>query len=177
MNLLKKLTTLLLTTALVLGTSVIAFAAPNDDVITALNNAKVPATYVIQAENYLKTTTLTANEATSVVAQINDAAAIVEASGQTDITKLSADQKDQILANISAAGAAIGLDVSIDKLSNGQFSIIAKENDGTTVASFSSNAVKQTGMDTTLVYAGLLMIILAAGSVFVLRKYNLKATA
>lgn len=69
MKLTKRLTTLFLTLALVLGTSIIALAAPNDDTIAALRAAKVPETYIIQAENYLKTTTLTAEEATAVVSQ------------------------------------------------------------------------------------------------------------
>ena len=65
MKLTKKLTTLFLTLALVIGTSVTAFAAPNDDIIAALKSAKVPATYIIQAENYLKTTTITEAQANS----------------------------------------------------------------------------------------------------------------
>ena len=173
----RKITTLLLTLALVVGTSVTAFATPNDDAITALKNAKVPETYIIQAENYLKTTTLTAEESTAVVAQITEAAAILEASGQTDITKLSEADKNAIVANIVAAGEAIDLTVTVTKASNGQYAIVATDASGAIVVNFASNDVKQTGMNSTIIFAGMLLVMLAAGSVFVLRRNNLKATA
>jgi len=176
MKLFKKLSTFILTATLVIGTSVTVFAAPNDDVISALKNANLPTTYIIQAENYLKTTTLTAAQSSAVVAQITDAAAILDAAGVKDVTSLSAADKTSILANVTAAGNAIGLEVNVVKQANGQFAITATDANGNTVVNFSSNEVKQTGLDNTLLYAGILMIILAAGSVFVLRKNSLTAT-
>ena len=177
MNLTKKLTTLILSLSLVIGTSITVFAAPNDDVIAALKNAKVPTTYVIQAENYLNTTTLTAAESAAVIAKISDAKSIVAASGVTDVTKLSAADKSAILADITSAGSAIGLTISVTTLANGQYSIVAKDQSGTIVASFTSNEVKQTGMDNSIIYVGALMMILAAGSVFVLKRNNSLVTA
>ena len=177
MTLTKKLATLILTLSLAIGTSITAFASPNDDIIAALKSAKVPATYLIQAENYLKTTTVTAEQSTAVIAQISEADAIVAAAGVTDITKLSAADKNAIIENIVAAGDAIDLTVSVTKQSNGQHLVVAKDASGNTVLNFTSNEVKQTGMDNTIIYVGMLMIVLAAGSVFVLRRTNLKTTA
>ena len=173
----KKLTTLLLALSLTVGTSITAFASPNDDAIAALKNAKVPATYVIQAENYLKTTTLTADQSAAVIAQITEANAIVNASGVTDLTKLSEADKNAVLENIVQAGKAIDLTVNVTKQSNGQYLVVAKDAAGNTVLNLSSNEVKQTGMDNTIIYVGMLMIILSAGSVFVLRRTNLKTSA
>ena len=173
----KKLSTLLLARSLTVGTSITAFATPNDDAIAALKNAKVPATYVIQAENYLKTTTLTADQSAAVIAQITEANAIVNASGVTDLTKLSEADKNAVLENIVQAGKAIDLTVNVTKQSNGQYLVVAKDAAGNTVLNLSSNEVKQTGMDNTIIYVGMLMIILSAGSVFVLRRTNLKTTA
>jgi hypothetical protein len=173
----KKLTTLLLALSLTVGTSITAFATPNEDAIAALKNAKVPATYVIQAENYLKTTTLTADQSAAVIAEITEANAIVNASGVTDLTKLSETDKNAVLAKIVEAGKAIDLTVNVTKQSNGQYLVVAKDASGNTVLNFSSNEVKQTGMDSTIIYVGMLMIILSAGSVFVLRRTNLKTTA
>jgi hypothetical protein len=170
MNLSKKFTTLFLTLALVVGTSITAFAAPNDDTIAALKNAKVPATYIIQAENYLKTNTLTADQSVAVVAQITDAGNVIEASGITDLTKLSAADKDKILQNVVDAGNSIGLTINVTKQSNGQFSIVAVNAAGESVLNLTSNEVKQTGLDNTIIYVGGLMILLAAGSALVLRK-------
>jgi len=176
MKLFKKLSTLILTVALVVGTSVTVFAAPNDDVISALTNANLPATYIIQAENYLKTNTLTAAQSSAVVAKISDATAIMNAAGVKDISTLSATDKASVLADVTSAGNAIGLTINVVKQANGQFAITATDANGNIVVNFSSNEVKQTGLDNTLLYAGILMIILAAGSVFVLRKNSLTAT-
>jgi hypothetical protein len=177
MKLTKKLTTLFLTLSLTIGTSIVAFAAPNDDVISSLRNAKVPETYIIQAENYLKTTTLTEAQSTAVIAEISQAVAVVTASGVKDLSMLSGADKDAILADVVAAGNAIDLTVNVTKASNGQYLVVAKDASANTVVSFSSNEVKQTGVNTTLIFAGVLMMILAAGSVFVLRRTNLKTTA
>jgi hypothetical protein len=176
MNLTKKLATLFLTLSLIVGTSIVAFAAPNDDVISSLRNAKVPQTYIIQAENYLKTTTLTQAQSTAVIEKISQATDIVTASGVKDLTMLSEADKNAILADIVAAGNSIGLTVNVTKESNGQFLVVAKNISGNSVLNFSSNEVKQTGLNNTLVFAGILMIILAASSVFILRRNTSKAT-
>lgn len=177
MRLTKKLTTLFLTLALVIGTSVTAFAAPNDDVITALENAKVPATYIIQAENYLKTTTITAAEATAVISEITKANDVLDAAGTIDLSALSDADKNEVIGYITAAGNAIDLTVTVAKQSNGQYAVVAKDAAGNIVVNFTSNEVKQTGMDNTIIYVGMLLVIMAAGSAFVLRRNNLKATA
>jgi hypothetical protein len=170
MKLTKKLSTLLLTATLVVSASITAFAAPNDDTITALKNAKLPTTYIIQAENYLKTRTLTADESTAVITQVTKAVDLLKASGKKDISLLSADDKSKIISYVTAAGDAIDLTISITKQSNGEFLIVTKDKDSKTVATFTSNEIKQTGLDNTIIFTGALMIILAAGSVFVLRK-------
>ena len=85
-------------------------------------------------------------------------------------SKLTQAQKDQVLATVVEAGKAVDLTVSVTKLSTGTFQIVAKDADGKTVASFTSNEVKQTGVNTTIMYVGALMIILAAGSVFAAKR-------
>lgn len=178
MKLSKKMASLFLTAAIVVGTSVATLAAtPNDDVISALKDAKVPATYLIQAENYLKTTTITADQAAAVRAEINSASEVVKAAGNTDLSKLSTADKNKVLADVTAAGKAIDLTVSVTKQSNGQYAVVAKDKTGNTVINFTSNEVKQTGIDNTIIYVGALMIILAAGSVFVVRRNSLKLNA
>jgi hypothetical protein len=161
----KKIASLVLTAALVLGTSVTAFAATNSDVIQALKDANVPATYIIQAENYLKTKTLTTEEVTAVKAQLAVAEKVMTDAGTKDVSTLTQAQKDKVLVAITEAGKAIDLTVSVTKQSSGKFEIVAKDVNGTTVISFTSNEVKQTGMNTTIIYVGALMMVLAAGSV------------
>ena len=172
MKLSKKLAGLVLTASLVLGTSVTAFAAPNDDVIQALNDAKVPQTYIIQAENYLKTTTITAAQATSVKAEITKANDVLKAAGTTDLTKLSAAQKATVLAAVTEAGKDLGLTVSIDKTSAGAYEITAADSTGKEVINFTGNQVKQTGVDNTILALGAFMLVAAAGSVFVVKRVS-----
>jgi hypothetical protein len=173
----KKLTVLFLTLALVVGTTITAFATPNNDILAALKAAKVPETYIIQAENYLKTRTLTAAESSSVVAQIESAIDIINASGKTDLTQLSSADKSKIIALIKSAGDSLNLTITFVKQSNGHYSVVAKDETGSTVLNFTPNQVKQTGIDNTLIYVGTLLVILSAGSVFVLRKKNLITAA
>lgn len=170
MKLSKKLTTLVLAAGLVLGTSVTAFAAPNDEVISALKAAKVPETYVIQAENYLKTNTLTEAQATAVKTQVTKVADILKAANVTDVTKLSNAQKSQVLSAVSSAGSSVGLTITTTKQSNGALAIVATNSAGTEVLSFTSKEVKQTGANSTVLVAGAFVLVLAAGSVFVVKK-------
>jgi hypothetical protein len=170
-----KLASLFLTAAIVVGSTVTAFAATNDEVIKALKDAKVPATYIIQAENYLKTTELTAEEVTAVKSQISTVEKITETAGVKDLSKLSSADKDKVIAAVKEAGKAIDLVVNVQKQSNGQLEIVAKDATGKVVASFTSNEVKQTGFDSTIIYAGALMVLLAVGSVVVLRRNSVKA--
>ena len=170
MKLTKKLTSLVVAAALVVGTSITAFAAPKDEVIQALKDAKVPQTYIIQAENYLKTRTLTSEEAAAVKAQVSVAEKVMVDAGTKDASKLTSEQKNEVLAAVKKAGESVGLTVSVTKQSNGQFEIVAKDASGKIVASFTSKEVKQTGINTTIIYAGALMMILAAGSVLVVRR-------
>lgn len=164
MKLSKKLASMVVAASIVLGTSVTAFAAPNDDVISALKNAKVPATYLIQAENYLKNNTLTADQASAVTSKINDAASVLKTAGVTDITKLSAAQKQQVIADATSAGSAIGLTVTTAKQSNGTYAVVAKDASGNTVANFTSNDVKQTGSNDIALALGAVLLVAAAGS-------------
>jgi len=170
MKLTKKIASLFLTAALVVGTTVTAFAAPNDDVIQALKDAKVPQTYIIQAENYLKTATLTADQATAVKAQISVAQKVMKDAGTTDASKLTQAQKQQVITSVTEAGKAVGLTVTVTKQSTGKFEVVAKDAAGKVVASFTSNEVKQTGVNTTVIYVGALMMVLAAGSVVAIRR-------
>lgn len=170
MRIKKLLSVVTLTLALILGTSVMAFAAPNDDVITALKNANVPESYIIQAENYLKNNTLTAAQASAVEAQITKAADIMKASGTKDASKLSQANQDAILQAAKDAGSAIGLTMTITKKSDGKVYITAKDAAGKVVANFTSNDVKQTGVNNSIIYAGIFLVAAAVFSTVFIKK-------
>jgi hypothetical protein len=175
MKLSKKLATLVLSAALVFGTSVTAFAAPNDDVIAALKEAKVPATYITSAENYLKTVTLTDAQASAIKTQVTKVNSILDAANVTDVTKLTQADKDKVIAAVTEAGKSIGLTVTVTKTSNGALQIIAKDSTGAVVDTITTNAVKQTGANNMVLVAGAFVLVLAAGSVFAVRRTAAKA--
>lgn len=170
MKLSKKLLSGIVAASLVIGTSITAFAATNDDIISALKNAKVPQTYLIQAQNYLNSANVTSDQANTVVSKINSAAAVMSAAGTTDVTKLSDADKQAVLNDINSAASSVGLTATISKSSNGTNTIVMKDATGNVVANFGSNEVKQTGVDNTVLAIGLFLLAAAAGSAVVVRK-------
>jgi hypothetical protein len=170
MKIAKMFSTLVLSLVMVVGAASAALAAPNDDVISALKTNHVPNDYIIQAENYLKNHTLTQSQADAVVAQIEKAGDIMAAAGTKDINKLSYSQQEAVANCVYAAGDALGMDITISKLSNGSIKVTAKDAEGKTVLDFTSSSVKQTGVNNSIIFAGVLLLVLSAGSLVVLRK-------
>jgi len=170
MKIAKMFTTLVLSLVMVVGAASAALAAPNDDVISSLKANHVPNDYIIQAENYLKNHTLTKSQADAVIVQIEKANDIMEAAGTKNYEKLSQSQKSEIIKAINAAADAIGLEVTIDEQANEHYHFVVRDNSGKIVADFTSSSVKQTGLNNSLIFGGMLLLVLSAGSFVVLRK-------
>ncbi len=170
MKLFKITTIIILTIVLTLSLIATVIAAPNDDVIQALKDAGVPETYIIQAENYFKTTELTQAEADAAIVQINIVNDILEDAKVEDLTELSDAEKQQVLAAVMDAGEAINLEVQVKKNSDGTYTISAVDESGDEVAVFTSDEVKRTGGDYTLLFMGAGLLLLAIGSTFVIKK-------
>lgn len=168
----KKLFTLLVAGSLVVGTSVSAFAAPKDDVISALKGANVPAEYVTKAENYLKTHTITDAQAKGVIDQVNAASDIAKKENVTDLTKLSPAGKTAVLNAVNAAAKEIGLTVNFAKNAAGQYVATFQDNKGQTVLASTANEaqVKKTGSDSFVLVFGTMMIVLAGTSLIVTKR-------
>lgn len=171
MRILKRLAPLAVA-ATILTSSVTAFAATQADVIKALKSAGVPEVYVIKAENYFKTNTLTETQNSAVVGQINEAKDIVKAAGTTDYTKLSQGDKEKVLNAIEAAASAANLNVSVTKDASGKAVITLVDAKGQVVvaANASELDLKKTGNDSTVLVLGAFMVIAAAGSLLVVRR-------
>lgn len=154
----KKITTLVLSLVLVLAMSITAFAAtPSKDILDALEKAGVSGEYYNQADSYLASHEVTAEQAKEVVAQINEASAKV--GGKIDVSKLTAEQKSAIKGNVQAAASAIGLKATFD---NGTVTI-ADAKTGDVVYTTGSSVIKPTGATTTATVAGI--AVLAMGLV------------
>lgn len=154
----KKITTLVLSLVLVLAMSITAFAATNNDVLGALKG-HVSGDVYGQVEAFLSENKLTEAELTAVKGYVD--AAVKEANGVTDVTKLTAEQKKNIKNDILAAAGeikSVKVDVNFDAASN---SVVVKAGDKTYTAK--ANAVQATGVSTTATVAGI--AVLAMGLV------------
>ncbi|SHK76999.1 hypothetical protein SAMN02745163_04430 [Clostridium cavendishii DSM 21758] len=167
-----KITSLILTLGLVAGLSQVAFAAPNDDVLTALRNSSIPSIYITKAENYLKTITLTADQASAVSTQIDKVKEITTRENTTDLSKLSDTGKQEALAAIQSAAKAVGLTASITQTANGDYNIKLVDANGNEVLNISSNEaiMKKTGNNSYLFILGSVMLGIASSSLFVIKK-------
>ncbi len=165
----KKFLTILALAVFFLGaTSTTVSAASENDIITALNNAGVPAVYVTQAENYLRTTDVSEAEADQIIANIKNAAAI--ANGVTDLSKLTQEQINAIIAEVTSAAAVLGLTLSV---SDGVVTFYNADGSVVTQSSMSGNEVKQTGSSYIYLVSGLVLLVAAAGSAVLLRRKSL----
>lgn len=158
----KKITTLVLSLVLVLAMSITAFAATNNEVIDALKKAGVSGDYLTQAESFLADNkdALTAADLDAIMTRIDEAKA--HAGNVTDLSKLTAAQKEDIKNDILNAAedikGSVKVNVSFDAATNG-IKVVAN---GKTYSA-SSKPVKATGVSTTATVAGI--AVLAMGLV------------
>lgn len=149
---------------IVMSFTAVVSAAPVDDVIKALQDAKVPAAYVEQARSYFAANAITADQATAIVANVK--AASTAAAGKTKLSELSDAQVTAIMTEIKEAAQVVGLTASYD---NGTINV--KDSTGKLVISESgAGAVKQTGFDYSIVLFGLAGLVIAGASALVIKK-------
>ncbi|HAE61470.1 MAG TPA: hypothetical protein DCG38_03950 [Eubacteriaceae bacterium] len=166
---LKKTVTLLMVLLLIVGSSASVFAATEDDIIQALRDAKVPETYIIQAENYLKENDVASEDASAIIAKIEDSKAILDAAGVTNVTELSDADKQELLDNVRSAGEVLDLTFTISA-SNGSYDVVVTDAEGAVVTEFKSNQVNQTGANPIMFVGGFALISAAAAFLMINRK-------
>ena len=166
---LKKLIVCAMATVMVAASAMTVFAAELTDeekeIIATLKDAGVPAEYVTQAENYFAKddVTVTAEQATTIKAEIAEAKET--ANGTLTLDKLSAEQKDAIVANVNAAADVLDLKVNYD--SNASTIKVVDAATGAVVVNVSDEAIKDTGADmsTTIAVVSILGAALVACAV------------
>lgn len=189
----KKFLAILFALALVAMLPLTAFAATglNDSekaVLTKLKSTvdlgskgeyKIPQEYINAAENYFKgDCDMTEQEATAIIALIDDGAAIIEeesakvSGGTFNLSKLSKAAREEILDLGQAACEEVDLDLVYD---NGK--VVITEAGSTTPIFKNSAVIKTTGqavtVDATFVsVAVVLCLALATGVMFVVSKRN-----
>lgn len=124
----KKLLSIIVATSLVFGTSVTAFAATNNEVITALTSAGADSATISTATSYLNSHSSSASSLDTVVSEIK----AVQAKGVTSLAQynaLSTADKAIVAADIKAAASALG--ITITKNADGTFT--ATDSTGTVI--------------------------------------------
>lgn len=179
----KKIMAVTASAVMMLAMSVSVFAAGTVDateqkIIDELKAKNVTASYISQAENYLAkdNVAVTEAQATSIIANIDNAAAIAEKAGiktKADLTKADASVVDSIIAEVKKAAAVVDLTVSYDT-KTGEVSILDKDNK---VVATSNVGVKKTGADSMSTVAVVSVLGLAVAALAVVSKKNAKAEA
>lgn len=179
----KKILSFVTVLALVAVTAVSAFAAGiNAEERTVLDTIKagvtvgdktvtVPDNYLVQAENYLNTIDLTAEQATDILAAVDEAKAYVKANSITSLEAMTRAQKEAILSYAQKAASVVGLKVTI----TGGKQVIITDASGKTVTTFEA-AIKVTGGQadfTNAIIAGVAVLMVLAAAAYATRKYHL----
>lgn len=173
----KKIAACLLSAAMVLALTVSAAAAGLDankqkimdavDQTITVNNKVVALSDVnkTQVENYLKRddVTISDEQASTVVAQIDKALDVVKAAGVDNLDNLSAADQRKILDIADVAADAVGLKVVVNSATN---TITVLDKNNTVVATIDA-VIKVTGPDVRPAVAviGLVLVLLAGCAV------------
>ena len=145
--------------------STVASAATKEDIVQALKDSKLKEVYVLQAESYLNEIDVTSEQAEAILQRIKNVNEIV--GKETTLSKLTGEQKQKVLFEFTEAGKVLDLTVVYDA---GTI-LITDSEDKSVYMTQDADAVKQTGIDYTVILYGLGFILLAAGSTAVSKKF------
>lgn len=128
----------------------------------------ISASDKVKIERYLNENEVTAEQADSIIAKVDEAIAIMEAAGESDITKLSQADKDKLMSIANSAASELGLSLSYDASSK----TLSVYKDGKLIESSSiasSNELVQTGSANYVYVAILAVAVIAIATVVVKR--------
>ncbi|CZR08461.1 hypothetical protein [Trichococcus ilyis] len=127
----KTIVSLLFAFVLFFGAQANVAAATENDIIKTLVATSLPANYVQQAKNYLKSNDVTAEEADQIIAHINNAQVVVNARGAKSMNQLTKADKQAILAELTATAAVLDITISVTSKE-----VVFSDANGTVVAIF-----------------------------------------
>lgn len=131
-------------------------------------NVKLSNSDIVKVERYLTQNEVTDAEATQIIAKMDEIIAVLDKAGETDLTKLSDAQKDEVLALAKEAAAVVGATLSYDNSSK----VLTVYQNGTKIEAISVNPyLKQTG-STNMIYVVAGIAVLGIAAVIVRKKLN-----
>lgn len=122
----------------------------------------------VKIERYLNENEVTEEQADYVIAKVDEAVSILQSAGETDLTKLSREDKDSLISIANDAASELGLSVSYDASSK----TISIYKDGSLIESvsiYSGSELVQTGSTNYVFYAILAVAVIALATAGVKR--------
>lgn len=120
----------------------------------------ISASDKVKIERYLNENEVTAEQADSIIAKVDEAIAVLREAGETDLTKLSRADKDRLMSIANDAASVLGLSISYDASTK----TISIYKDGKLIESTSitsGDELVQTG-STGYVYVAILAVAIIA---------------
>lgn len=122
----------------------------------------------VKIERYLNDNEVTAEQADSIIAKVDEVIAIMDEAGETDLTKLSQEDKNKIISIANSAAEELGLTLSYDASSK----TLSVYKDGKLIESssiVSNDELVQTGSANYVYVAILAVAVIAIAAVVVKR--------
>ena len=156
-----------------LSISTIVNAASSSQVVSYLRakgGAYVTEANIVKLERYFKENPITASEGDALIAKIDNAKAIIDASGTTNLKNLTNEDKDKLKAVANEAAAIVGVSLTF----NGDSVQIYKN--GKLIDTISSTGkLAYTGNEinySIVAISAVAIIALATGAIFLRKKLN-----
>ncbi len=126
----------------------------------------LPSETKVLVERYFNENEVSSKDCDYIAGKVDEAIALVQAEGQTDMSKLSRSAKDKLKALVKDVSTNTSVKATVSK-----GVLIIYNADGTVFAEV-SHLVKQTGSETSnmVVIAGIAFVVVAAGAYLVVRQ-------
>lgn len=130
---------MILSMVLVLTLATNTFANPVNDIRNDLLSLGVPKNYVANIVEYLQKTTITDAQYEKAMTYVNKAKSII--GNESDLSKLSTSQKNELQSLAVSAGKVLGLNVQFSKNSQGVTVVVVTDSKGGTLLQLSTTQV------------------------------------
>ena len=179
-GIMKKLISVLCAVVMMAVFAVPAFAATSkSDIISEIKAGvkvgdkvkQIPSKYVEVAENFLAANDLTAEQLDTAMADLKEAKEVWASTGKTEFKDIPADVQKKLQNMAAASAKKIGATLTFDGKT---ISVVDAQGRSYSVLAKSSNPIKQTGADyTMLIVLSAAVLVVLGGTVIVARRNRL----
>lgn len=152
----------MLVTLTLTGVKAATSATLADDIYTKLSEYGLTSAEKVKIERYLSDNPVTDEQASTILAKVDEAIAIMDAEGVTDYKKLSAEAKGEIKALAQSAANTIGLTLIFNKGTVEVYDAEGKLIETASLTNTGKLAYTGNNVNTILVVSSIAVIALAA---------------